>query len=32
MSHELKTPITAVSGQLEGMIHEIGAYKIAINI
>ncbi len=27
ISHELKTPITAVSGQLEGMIHQIGAYK-----
>lgn len=27
VSHELKTPITAVSGQLEGMIHQIGAYK-----
>lgn len=27
VSHELKTPITAVSGQLEGMIHHIGSYK-----
>lgn len=27
ISHELKTPITAVSGQLEGMIYEIGAFK-----
>ncbi len=27
ISHELKTPITAVTGQLEGMIYEIGAYK-----
>jgi len=27
ISHELKTPITAVMGQLEGMIHRIGAYK-----
>ncbi|MFD0711788.1 sensor histidine kinase [Paenibacillus sp. GCM10027626] len=27
VSHELKTPITAVSGQIEGMIHNIGAYK-----
>jgi two-component system sensor histidine kinase VanS len=27
ISHELKTPITAVSGQLEGMIHEIGVYQ-----
>lgn len=26
-SHELKTPITAVSGMLEGMIHNIGRYK-----
>ncbi|MDQ0175517.1 sensor histidine kinase [Bacillus chungangensis] len=27
ISHELKTPITAVSGQLEGMIYEVGTYK-----
>lgn len=27
ISHELKTPITAVSGQLEGMLHQIGSYK-----
>ncbi|ABS23817.1 MULTISPECIES: sensor histidine kinase [Bacillus cereus group] len=27
LSHELKTPITAVMGQLDGMIHGIGAYK-----
>ncbi|RAV14846.1 sensor histidine kinase [Paenibacillus contaminans] len=27
VSHELKTPITAVMGQIEGMIHQIGAYK-----
>jgi len=27
VSHELKTPVTAVSGQIEGMIHNIGAYK-----
>jgi len=27
VSHELKTPITAVMGQLEGMIHGIGAYR-----
>lgn len=27
ISHELKTPITAISGQLEGMIHHVGAYK-----
>lgn len=27
ISHELKSPITAVSGQLEGMIYEIGNYK-----
>ncbi|AMP19776.1 hypothetical protein AZF37_00045 [endosymbiont 'TC1' of Trimyema compressum] len=27
MSHELKSPITAVKGQLEGMINNIGAYK-----
>ena len=27
MSHELKSPITAIRGQLEGMIHNIGVYK-----
>ncbi|PFJ07516.1 two-component sensor histidine kinase [Bacillus cereus] len=27
VSHELKTPIAAVMGQLDGMIHRIGAYK-----
>ncbi|SEM83976.1 sensor histidine kinase [Lihuaxuella thermophila] len=27
ISHELKSPITAVMGQLEGMIHNIGAYR-----
>lgn len=27
ISHELKSPITAVSGQLEGMIYGIGNYK-----
>jgi two-component system sensor histidine kinase VanS len=27
ISHELKSPITAVKGQLDGMIHEIGVYK-----
>lgn len=27
ISHELKSPITAVMGQLEGMIHRIGVYK-----
>ncbi|RED75086.1 sensor histidine kinase [Cohnella phaseoli] len=27
ISHELKTPITAVMGQIEGMIHKIGVYK-----
>ena len=27
ISHELKTPITIISGQLEGMIYRIGKYK-----
>lgn len=27
LSHELKSPITAVKGQLEGMIHRIGIYQ-----
>ncbi|WP_242234650.1 cell wall metabolism sensor histidine kinase WalK [Bacillus cereus group sp. BfR-BA-01316] len=27
VSHELKTPIAAVMGQIDGMIHGIGAYK-----
>lgn len=27
ISHELKSPITAVMGQLEGMIHKIGVYR-----
>lgn len=26
-SHELKTPITAVNGMIEGMIHSVGVYK-----
>ncbi len=26
-SHELKTPVTAVSGMLEGMIHNVGRYQ-----
>jgi len=27
VSHELKTPITIIKGQLEGMIHNVGLYK-----
>lgn len=27
ISHELKTPITVINGQIEGMIYEIGPYK-----
>ena len=27
ISHELKSPITIISGQLEGMIYNIGKYK-----
>lgn len=27
VSHELKSPITILKGQLEGMLHEIGPYK-----
>lgn len=27
MSHELKSPITAIRGQLEGMLHNIGVYQ-----
>ena len=30
ISHELKSPITAVSGQIEGMLYNIGAYKKVI--
>lgn len=31
-SHELKSPITILKGQMEGMIHNIGLIKIAITI
>ncbi|RRH40382.1 two-component sensor histidine kinase, partial [Clostridioides difficile] len=27
ISHELKTPITIISGQIEGMIYSVGKYK-----
>ena len=27
VSHELKTPIAIIKGQLEGMIHQVGPYK-----
>lgn len=27
MSHELKTPITVIKGQLEGMLLNVGKYK-----
>jgi signal transduction histidine kinase len=27
LSHELKTPITAIRGMLEGMMHDVGIYK-----
>lgn len=27
VSHELKTPVTIIKGQMEGMIHQVGVYK-----